>query len=105
MAASSLKRYSVLAFTANTTTDITTTVPANRALVVSKITVSNTSGAATTFRLFIGGTAIAYDTPLAAGQVYTETGLVVATGEKVQAYFSTTNGGHVQVFGEEVDNT
>jgi hypothetical protein len=55
--------------------------------------------------LFIGGTAIAYDTPLAAGQVYTETGLVVATGEKVQAYFSTTNGGHVQVFGEEVDNT
>jgi hypothetical protein len=99
-----LRRVAVAAFTANTDTTVVSAVPAARALVISKIVVANTSGGSLTFRVLVGGAAIAYDIPLAAAQVYTETGLVAATGETVQARSSILNGITVTVCGEEVDN-
>ncbi len=100
-----LRRASVAAFTANTDTIVLAAVPANRAVAISKVVVANTSGGALTFRILVGGAAIAYDLSLAAAQVYTETGLVALTGETVQARSSVLNGITVSVFGEEVDNT
>lgn len=100
-----LRRAGLATFVANTDTTVLAAVPANRAVAISKITVSNITGAAVTFRLLVGGFHVAYDLTLNAGQVYTETGLVALTGETVQARTNTTNGIAVEVFGEEVDNT
>lgn len=106
--APSLKHYSSAPVT-NVTTNITGAVGAARALVVSKITVANLDATSSTFDLMVGAAGgqavkVASQVTLAAGQVYTETGLVVLTGESVFLY--TNNGGHVavNVFGEEVDN-
>src|SRR4051794_8664958 len=109
MAAPSVLRHYSSAPTTNVTTNISGAVAANRALAVSKICVANLDATSSTFDLMVGAASgqavkIASQVTLAAGQVYTETGLVVLAGESVFLY--TNNGGHVavNVFGEEVDN-
>jgi hypothetical protein len=100
MAAATLRHYS--AALTNTSATTLVTVPASRALVISKIVVA-ASGAATV-TLTVGGQDIATALPLTAGQVYTETGLVALAAETVTATASAGNTLIVHVFGEEVDN-
>ena len=110
MALPTLRLVSVSTFTANAWTAVVPLVSANRALVVSKIVVVNGQNAATTFGLLIGTTSgsgtghLAYATPLAGGQTYSETGLVIPAGYGLFAVTSTANGIVVTVSGEEVDN-
>lgn len=103
-----LVRYYLGAISASTWTAVHAVVPNNRALVVSKIIVSNNSGAPVTFHLGIsasgGNGYIASTIPLAGGQVYTETNLVIENGFSLVAWCNTANGITVTVFGEEVDN-
>lgn len=101
----------------------TPTVPATRALVVSKATVM-VDGASVGLFLWIGpsaGLAIGAEVPatpvsgniirnsgLNNGEVYTETGLVIPAGEVLAIYCGGTANQTtfvaVNVFGEEVDN-
>lgn len=111
MAPPSLKHYAAVSGNASTWTPIHAAVGAGRALVISKIVVANGSVGTCTFNLAIGDsgntgqTNIARDITLAAGQVYTETGLVAVAGEYVRVAASIGGGGVVvNVFGEEVDN-
>lgn len=111
MSASSLKHYAATnPASANTVFDaMGAAVPATRALVVSKIVV--VSAVAQTVALYLGSSAtsttvIAWALSLSAGQVYTETGLVVLAGERIYAQTNNAVATNlvVAVFGEEVDN-
>lgn len=111
MPAPKLRHDKEIAGTANTATPVLPAViAAARALVVSKLTVSPQINASMTFSIQITSngnftsTFIARDVPLAFGETYTESGLVVAAGETVFVYCSVANGVSVNVFGEEVDN-
>lgn len=104
-----LRHYQTATFGAGSNVNVSGVVGANRALAVSKITVANLAGASVTFTLHVGAAAssatqIGTSITLAAGQVYTETGLVVLAGESIFASTTTTNGIAVNVFGEEIDN-
>lgn len=89
------------------------TVPANRALVISKIIVVNvhTTAIATNAAISQGAapaTGAEYifrSISIAVGEVYTETGLVMVAGEQLYS-FQNVGGGVVayNVFGQEVDN-
>lgn len=104
-----LKRYFLGVIAATTwTSAMGAVVGANRALV-AKVVVVNTTAAAVTFSLGIAaavgnGGKFADSITLNPGEVYTETGLVVAAGEQLNAWSSVANAIGVTVTGEEVDN-
>lgn len=108
MAAPTLKRFTAnSSATANTAVVVVPAVGATRALVISKIVVSNVSGnSAVVFSLLINGTAIApaVNVPLLAGEVYGETGVVLVAGDTLQVQSTVASGVQVNVFGQEVDN-
>lgn len=101
MAAATLRRFGVPLTTTGATT-IVSAVATARALVVSKIVVA--ASGSSTVTLTVGGQPIASAFTLTAGQVYTETGLVVLATETITATAGTANTLVVSVFGEEVDN-
>lgn len=99
-----LRRYAQTAFAANTVTDVTPAVAANRA-IAGRAIVCNVTGAATTFDLYVAGVLVANDVPLSPGDgPYVEPGLTLLAGEKVTASTPTANSIAVTVCGEEVDN-
>lgn len=112
MPAPKLRQYShTTSATAGTLGTVVPAIPIDRALVISKLTVVNTFNGtdSLTFRILIGTNddptwAIAWDVPLAVGEVYTETSLVVPAGYLVRASASRVSGARVNVFGQEVDN-
>lgn len=107
MAVPVLRRYGSGAFAAGlgTTTTIVAAVPANRALVVSKIVVANSAAASVKFNIIVAGaTYLVNGMSLPVNQVYTETGLVLVAGDTLVASTDTANGISVTLFGEEVDN-
>lgn len=89
-------------------------VPAGRAVAVSKLLVliSDTAIASCKISVALGGPTLAespllaWQVPLALGEVYTETGLVIPAGH--QAFLRLDGAGVNQailrVFGQEVDN-
>lgn len=85
-------------------------IGANRALVVSKLVIAYDGTSASTFYLNIGvaansGNNIAQAVSISPGQTYTETGLIVPTGELLSIYVTANFGNFaITVFGEEVDN-
>lgn len=112
MAASALRHYTATATGSTILTPInSTTIPTARALVIGKIIISSANTA--TYGAYTapsGGGAAFYFMPLqsmAAGAIYSETGLVLTTGEAlIVAVTALGTGGSVwvQIFGEEVDN-
>lgn len=107
MAAPSLKHYSV-ATTVSVTAPVGTAPAAGRALVVSKVTLTNIgSVTATGIYLYagteVGANAIVAGLALAVGETYAETGVVLAAGEQFRA-FGAGAALAVNVFGQEVDN-
>lgn len=86
-------------------------VAAGRALVVSKVTVANTStSTAYTVSLSVGAAGsgaagLIAQVSIPPNSVYTETGVVVLAGESLFAMTAApTDAIRVNVFGEEVDN-
>lgn len=105
MAAPILRRYSAtVSAVANAFTAVGSAVPASRALVISKITVTNGTAASSTFTLRVGGAAVAQSVALGPGGVYTENGLVALAGESVDCSASVASSLVVSIFGEETDN-
>lgn len=112
MPAPILKHFRVGVSAANTWTNIMGPVAANRCLVISKITITptNVSG---TFSLAVTTTVpptgppfgdyLVLSTPINMGESYTETGLVIPSGEYLVA-LASTSGLAVSVFCQEVDN-
>lgn len=101
MAAVLLRRSSVSLTTTSATT-VVSAVPASRALVISKILIA--ASGSSTITITVGGSPIVSGLALTAGQVYTETGLVLLTTETITATAGTASVLVVSVFGEEVDN-
>lgn len=110
MAASVLRHYRGQAnATPGAASGVCGPIPAGRALVISKITVANTSSTtAATVTIYVGSNTatdyIAVNVSVAAGQVYTETGLVALAGEYVGFTSNVASNLVVNLFGEEVDN-
>lgn len=104
MPAPILRRYAAGPTVANTDTTLVPAVPAARALVVSKVVVSNYSAVTVKFILFVAGAGIASGVTLAPGDNYTESGLVVLAGETMVVRSSHGEAIICSVFGEEVDN-
>lgn len=102
MPAPILRRYATTP--ANTAATTAVTVPAARALVISKITCANVSATAASITVTIGGAGIVAGLSLAPGQVYTETGLVALAGEAVACTTTVASAISFMVHGEEVDN-
>lgn len=109
MAAPKLQRYAFSPTAATTWQAVHAAVPAARALVVSRLTVA----ALQSTRVYVaiaatagGGDAdrVMQDVALAAGEVYTESGLVIPAGQFVSVYATVITGLGVGVFGQEVDN-
>lgn len=91
--------------TTSSSATIVGSVPTARALVISKIVV--TSNIATNITITAAGWTIANLLPLAANQIYTETGLVLQAGASLSvtsSAASSANPTYVAVYGEEVDN-
>lgn len=104
MPAPILRHVSNLPGTVVTDVTLLAAVPTARAVVVSKLLVANYSSSASSFHLFVGGQGVAFSIPLAPGEVYTETGLVVLAGETVVVRQLTASTLAFHLFGEEVDN-
>lgn len=105
MPAPKLVSYGLNVYGASTQTVVVPAVPAGRALVISKITITPAPGVSSqTFRLVLNGRWAALDVVINLGEVYTETGLVVPSGSTLEFSSSVANGCHVIVFGQEVDN-
>ncbi len=101
MAAAILRRYSA-ALTTTAPITIVSAVPTARVLVIGKILVA--AGGASTITLTVGGANIATNFALSAGQVYSETGLVLLATETITATAGTASQLVVSVYGEETDN-
>lgn len=79
-------------------------LPANRVLVVSKLSIANVQGSsAGTATLGIGSTNLIAGLSLNPGEQWTETGLVVLATETVYYQMSLANVFAIHIFGEEVD--
>lgn len=110
MPASKLRRFHLAGFAATAWTSVMgAVIPPDRALVVSKVTVTNSSAANVTFSLGISNTVgnggkFADNIVLGPGEVYPETGLVVLAGEQINVWCSPSANVAVSVFGQEVDN-
>jgi hypothetical protein len=107
MAAAALRHFQTALSTTSTTSVLT--VPASRALVVSKLLVAyQGGGTAATMTLYAGSggvsSIILYSLSMNTGQVYTETGIVLLATEQILAQSNTAGVFSVHVFGEEVDN-
>lgn len=100
MPAPLLRRYASSLTTTSPFT-VVAAVASARALV-GKILVA--ASGSSTITLTVGGTNVVTALAMSAGQVYTETGLVVLAGETVTATAGTASQLVVTVFGEEVDN-
>lgn len=104
MAAPLLRRYSGAPSAINTWTPVMSAVPTGRAMVVSKVIVTNGNATAISIYLGVGAAGnLAANIVIPAQSVYTETGFILLTGETVQVYSSSITMS-VAVFGEEVDN-
>lgn len=101
MPVATLRHYSV-ALTTTGSTSVVSAVATARALAISKITVA--ASGSSTITVVVGGQPIVSGLSLTAGQVYTETGLVLLTTETVTVTAGTPNVLVVSVFGEEIDN-
>jgi hypothetical protein len=107
MAAPVLRHYTAVSNATANTFDTVLTVPANRALVISKIVVVNNLGSgSTTFNVRAGGVgkSVTGVVTLPFGQTYTETGIVLVAGEILDHSSGNASGTVIHVFGEEVDN-
>jgi hypothetical protein len=97
----------------NTAVNVTGLVPANRVLIVSKLTVTSIIPASHNITIIIqatngSGYYIANAVPLVPGDVWTETGLIIPAGQGIWIATNLANAGgtdHTTVFGEEVDAT
>jgi hypothetical protein len=101
MAAAALRHYTA----SLSTTSATTVVPAvatARALVIGKILIAATG--TSTIAVTVGGVPIISGMSLNAGQVYTETGLLLCATETLTCTAGTASMIAVSVYGEEVDN-
>jgi S-adenosylmethionine synthetase len=78
------------------------TVTTGRAFVISKLTIA--ASAACTVTVQLGSYNICTTLPLSAGQVWSESGLVLIAGETLGATCSVSSAAMLSVFGEEVDN-
>lgn len=109
MAAPTLKHYSAQTGAINTFVTVVPLVPAGRSLVVSKVAIVAVASGAQ-FSMTVGpdqGTTrfIVFGMPLATGEQYTETGLVVLAGESLAvAGLGAADAFRINVFGQEVDN-
>lgn len=105
------RHYAVkLSTTAANTAVNALTVPANRALIISKVLVTNFGGTIGGLLIDVFAGSVAQEYYILAsysinnGETYTETGLVLLAGETCQIRCTTANAGiNMQVFGEEVD--
>jgi len=112
MPAPILKHFRVGTSAANTWTNVMGPVAANRCLVISKLTITQTNVNGT-FSIAVTTTApptapgfadyLVLSCPINIGEQYTETGLVVPAGEYL-AISASTSGLAVGVFCQEVDN-
>jgi hypothetical protein len=78
------------------------TVTVGRALVISKLTVA--ANAACSVSVYCAGYPILNALPMTAGQVWSESGLVVVAGESLTAVTTVASSAYINIFGEEVDN-
>lgn len=115
MAAPKLVHYTSTSHaTANTAAGAAPVPAAGRALVIAKITVVVGAGGTptpVTFSLGVGSGSntdpsfhIANGVTLAAGEVYTESGIILVAGDLLFSLASVSSGIRINVFGEEVDN-
>lgn len=103
-AAPVLKRYVKNTLVVGNVNPLVTAVPAGRALVVSKVSVTGVA-AISKFGLLLNNTAwIVYDMPLARGEQWTESGLVLVAGDTINIGIDVVDGVQVTLFGQEVDN-
>lgn len=105
MAAAILRHYNSTPSATGTTTLVT--VPTSRALVISKVLVASNGNAISSSIMSLtagGGPIISNLAMTAAGQVYTETGLVLLATETLTININTASAFTCHVFGEEVDN-
>lgn len=103
MPAPKLRRYSAIPSAATTQVVVVPTLSSTRAFVVSKLVVALFGGGPFTFTVRIGTQSVAHGVSLAFGEVYTETGLVVPSGESLTFEASGTTV-VCSAFGQEVDN-
>lgn len=96
---------------ADTSNTVLYTVPASTQAIVSTITVTNTTGTDTSFRLFVVpnaaaagvGNAIAYDPTLSAGSFISFTlGLTLGAGDRIFVRSGTGSAVTFQAFGSEL---
>lgn len=106
MALPILRTYYIKTVTANAWATLIPTVPANRALVVSKLSIFGRLSSQTGFRLFDGTAEQLYnfDLPLNLYEQYSETGIVVPAGWSLQIWSRLANAYDAMAFGQEVDN-
>lgn len=104
-----LRRYNVQGPVADAWADITPVVPAGRALVIGKLAIQGriaNTGGGFGLRVWDGATERLYcfDQPLGLGEIFTESGIVLVAGDKLQLYSRIANSYVASAFGEEVDN-